>query len=177
MGWGTLNLLASAGAALMACGVVMFLVDVVRALVAGEVAGRQSVGRRHARMGDELAAAEQQLPAAPDRRRARAALGEPARSAGRRRAAHRCARCARDARARRGAGSSPAVSRARRSGRCSTAIATTVLFIWSIFTPWGVVYGALPVFVTMVGWFWPKSPDEGGTPALAARPSHAAAAG
>ena len=44
-----------------------------------------------------------------------------------------------------------------------TAIATTVLFIWSIFTPWGVVYGAVPVFVTMVGWFWPKSPDEGGT--------------
>ena len=28
-----------------------------------------------------------------------------------------------------------------------TAIATTVLFIWSIFTPWGVVYGAVPVFV------------------------------
>ncbi len=45
-----------------------------------------------------------------------------------------------------------------------TAIATTILFIWSIFTPWGVVYGAVPLFVTMVGWFWPKKPDEGGTP-------------
>jgi cytochrome c oxidase subunit I+III len=45
-----------------------------------------------------------------------------------------------------------------------TAVATTILFIWSIFTPWGVVYGALPVFITMVGWFWPKRPDEGGTP-------------
>jgi cytochrome c oxidase subunit I len=45
-----------------------------------------------------------------------------------------------------------------------TAIATTILFIWSIFTPWGVVYGALPLFVTMVGWFWPKKPDETGTP-------------
>jgi cytochrome c oxidase subunit I len=44
-----------------------------------------------------------------------------------------------------------------------TALATTLLFIWSIFTPWGVVYGAVPVFVTTVGWFWPKSPDEGGT--------------
>ena len=42
-----------------------------------------------------------------------------------------------------------------------TAIATTVLFIWSIFTPWGVVYGAIPVFVTMVGWFWP---DKGNSP-------------
>jgi len=44
-----------------------------------------------------------------------------------------------------------------------TAIATTILFIWSIFTPWGVVYGAVPVFITMVGWFWPKSAQEGGT--------------
>ncbi len=45
-----------------------------------------------------------------------------------------------------------------------TALATTVLFVWSIFTPWGVVYGAVPVFIAMVGWFWPKSADEGGTP-------------
>ena len=44
-----------------------------------------------------------------------------------------------------------------------TAIATTVLFISSIFTPWGVVYGAVPLFITMTGWFWPKTQDEGGT--------------
>ena len=35
MGWGTLNLLASAGAALMACAVVIFVVDAIRALAAG----------------------------------------------------------------------------------------------------------------------------------------------
>ena len=35
------------------------------------------------------------------------------------------------------------------------AIALTGLFIASIFTPWAVVYGAIPVFVTLVGWFWP----------------------
>jgi heme/copper-type cytochrome/quinol oxidase subunit 1 len=45
-----------------------------------------------------------------------------------------------------------------------TAVATTGLFIGSIYTPWAVVYGAVPVFITMVGWFWPKSVDEGGTP-------------
>ncbi len=44
-----------------------------------------------------------------------------------------------------------------------TAMATTGLFIGSIFTPWAVVYAAVPVFVTMVGWFWPKKADEGGT--------------
>jgi hypothetical protein len=38
------------------------------------------------------------------------------------------------------------------------SVATTALFIGSVFTPWAVVYGALPVFVTLVGWFWPKRP-------------------
>ena len=54
---------------------------------------RQSLECRHARMGHELAAAEQQLSAAADRRRTRAALGKPARSTGRRRPARRRARC------------------------------------------------------------------------------------
>jgi cytochrome c oxidase subunit 1 len=46
-----------------------------------------------------------------------------------------------------------------------TALAVTGLFIGSIFTPWAVVGGAIPVFAAMVGWFWPKTPDEGGTQA------------
>ncbi len=40
-----------------------------------------------------------------------------------------------------------------------TALATTGLFIGSIFTPWAVPVGALPLFVTLVGWFWPKSEE------------------
>jgi cytochrome c oxidase subunit 1 len=45
-----------------------------------------------------------------------------------------------------------------------TALATTGLFIGSIFTPWAVPIGAVPLFVTLTGWFWPKEPGEGGTP-------------
>jgi cytochrome c oxidase subunit I+III len=37
-----------------------------------------------------------------------------------------------------------------------TAVVTSALFVASIFTPWAIVYGALPVFVSLVGWFWPK---------------------
>ncbi len=44
-----------------------------------------------------------------------------------------------------------------------TAIATTMMFIGSIFTPWAVVYGSIPMLLGMLGWFWPKSADEGGT--------------
>jgi cytochrome c oxidase subunit 1 len=35
------------------------------------------------------------------------------------------------------------------------ALATTALFIGSIFTPWAVVWGSIPVAVTLIGWFWP----------------------
>jgi cytochrome c oxidase subunit I+III len=46
-----------------------------------------------------------------------------------------------------------------------TALATTALFIGSIFTPWAVVYGTVPLFVTLTGWFWPKHAGETGTAA------------
>jgi cytochrome c oxidase subunit 1 len=40
------------------------------------------------------------------------------------------------------------------------AIATSVMLISSIFTPWAVVWGSLPIMVTLIGWFWPKSTPE-----------------
>ncbi|MGZ5183079.1 MAG: cbb3-type cytochrome c oxidase subunit I, partial [Ramlibacter sp.] len=36
------------------------------------------------------------------------------------------------------------------------AVATTIFFIGSIFTPWAVVWGAVPVAITATAWFWPK---------------------
>ena len=35
------------------------------------------------------------------------------------------------------------------------AIATAVMFVASIFTPWAVVWGAVPVAIGLIGWFWP----------------------
>jgi cytochrome c oxidase subunit 1 len=35
------------------------------------------------------------------------------------------------------------------------AVATTAAFIGSIFTPWGITIGAVPIAITMIGWFWP----------------------
>ena len=40
------------------------------------------------------------------------------------------------------------------------AIATTVVLIWSIFSPWAVVWGSLPVAIALTGWFWPKGAPE-----------------
>ncbi len=39
------------------------------------------------------------------------------------------------------------------------ALATTVLFLWSIFNAWGVVWGAIPLAVTLTGWFWPSKKE------------------
>lgn len=41
-----------------------------------------------------------------------------------------------------------------------TALATGVMLIWSIFTPWAVVWGSVPIAITLIGWFWPKQTPE-----------------
>ncbi|MDB5570152.1 MAG: cytochrome c oxidase, subunit [Hyphomicrobiales bacterium] len=41
-----------------------------------------------------------------------------------------------------------------------SAIAVGATFIASIFTPWGVVWGAAPVGVALICWFWPKGAPE-----------------
>jgi cytochrome c oxidase subunit 1 len=40
------------------------------------------------------------------------------------------------------------------------AVATTIAFIGSIFTPWAVVWGGILVAITLIGWFWPKRVKE-----------------
>jgi cytochrome c oxidase subunit I+III len=43
-----------------------------------------------------------------------------------------------------------------------TAVATTGFFVGSIFTPWAVPIGAVPVTIAMILWFWPKRGEETG---------------
>jgi cytochrome c oxidase subunit I+III len=44
------------------------------------------------------------------------------------------------------------------------AIAVGAMFLTSIFTPWAVVVGAVPIAITLTAWFWPKGrPEEEGT--------------
>jgi cytochrome c oxidase subunit I+III len=41
-----------------------------------------------------------------------------------------------------------------------TSLATTLMLISSIFSPWAVVWGSIPVAVALIGWFWPKGTPE-----------------
>jgi cytochrome c oxidase subunit I+III len=52
-----------------------------------------------------------------------------------------------------------------------SAVATTILFIGSIFTPWAVVWGAVPVTIAVTFWFWPKKEETAEHLALEKRPS------
>jgi cytochrome c oxidase subunit I+III len=40
------------------------------------------------------------------------------------------------------------------------AVATSAFFIGSIFTPWALPVSVVPIAVTLIGWFWPKSPEK-----------------
>ncbi len=163
MGWGTLNLLASVGALVMACGVLTFLVDAIHSLFAGVAAADNPWGAGTLEWAASSPPPPGNFPHSPTAAGRDPLWDNPL--------------------------DQPVVVGLRTDARdvlvthvldaepdhrlifpdpsiwpFLTAVATTVLFIWSIFTPWGVVYGAGPVFIAMVGWFWPKRPDEGGTP-------------
>ncbi|MHB1122815.1 MAG: cytochrome c oxidase subunit I [Ramlibacter sp.] len=50
------------------------------------------------------------------------------------------------------------------------AIATTILFVGSIFTPWAVVWGSIPIAVALIAWFWPRRQETAEELALEKRP-------
>jgi cytochrome c oxidase subunit I+III len=51
-----------------------------------------------------------------------------------------------------------------------SAVATTIFFIGSIFTPWAVVWGTIPIAIALIGWFWPKRDETARELALEKRP-------
>ena len=46
------------------------------------------------------------------------------------------------------------------------ALATTVLFVCSIFSPWAILFGAVPGTIALIAWFWPKSPTPSPEPTI-----------
>jgi hypothetical protein len=45
-------------------------------------------------------------------------------------------------------------------------LAVSVMFIASIFSPWAVAIGAVPVAIALTAWFWPKSPEPEREPVI-----------
>jgi cytochrome c oxidase subunit I+III len=167
-GWGPLNLVASAGALLMGLGVLVFLIDVARSVRHGAPAGDDPW---HAGTLEWITSSPPpsfNFLAVPTVNGVEPLWDNPPDQP-------RVTGLRNDRReflvtfVTDGGPDHRTVSPDPSVWPCLTALATTGLFIGSIFTPWAIVYGSVPVFVTMTGWFWPKSPDEGGT---AVNPDH-----
>ncbi len=50
------------------------------------------------------------------------------------------------------------------------AIATTILFIGTVFSPWALIWGSVPVAITLIGWFWPSKEETEKHRAVEIRP-------
>jgi cytochrome c oxidase subunit 1 len=54
-----------------------------------------------------------------------------------------------------------------------SAVAVTGMLIASIFTPWGVVWGALPAAAALIAWFWPRREETEKNRAVEVKPHDA----
>jgi cytochrome c oxidase subunit I+III len=157
MGWDALNMLATVGAAIIACGVLVFIANVA-----------SSVRRREPAPADpwgggtlEWATASPPHPAnfvAPPVVHGRDPLWEPVPEA----AATHVRGLAVDSREVLVTSVQAALPDHRSAFPLPSlwpfisAVAVTVMFVASIFTPWAVVWGSVPIAIALIAWFWPN---------------------
>jgi cytochrome c oxidase subunit I+III len=169
MGWDGMNLLSTVGAFTLAAGVLVFAVNVVRSLRAGAPAGAdpwQAGTLEWATASPPPACNFEAIPVV----HGRDPLWEPTR------APTHVAGLAVDSRE----VLSTTVLDAHPDTRIAfptptiwpfaSAVVVSVLFIGSIFTPWAVVWAALPVAMALTAWFWPKAREVRASVALERSP-------
>jgi cytochrome c oxidase subunit I+III len=158
MGWGGLNLLSTIGAATIAIAMVLYLYNVVVSLRRGVAAGAnpwQSSSLEWATSSPPPPYNFSPMPAVTDR--------DPLWSPAPLPVVLGLAATTREVLVTHLIDSQPELARKQPNPSgwpFLTAIAVAVMFIWSIFSPWGVVWGAIPIAITMIGWFWPTDGKE-----------------
>jgi hypothetical protein len=157
-GWGPLNFVSTLGALTIAISVLLFVVNVARTLARGEEAGRNPWGAGTLEWATDS-------PPPPGNFHpalaiaAREPLWEEGGIAGRVD----------------GLGNDPpeVLVTSLLDGKAQhrtvfptptiwplvAALATTLLFVGSIFTPWAVVWGSIPVAIALIAWFWPSKEE------------------
>jgi cytochrome c oxidase subunit I+III len=169
MGWGTLNLVATLGAVTIAISVALFILNVVRSLRRGERAAANPWGAPTLEW-----AAESPAPAYNFGRLPLVGSREPLW----------------DAHGLNGHVEGLASDQAELLVTTAidahpdhrmlfprpsiwpfiAAIATAVMLIGTIFTPWAIVWGAPPVMAALIGWFWPSRRETEHSVALERKP-------
>jgi cytochrome c oxidase subunit I+III len=157
MGWDHLNLVSTVGAMTLAAGILLTLVNAVRSAYAGQAAPANPWGSGTLEWAAASPPRPSNFPAIPVvHGRDPLWQGVPAG------APNHVRGLAADLRE----VLTTTVADARPDARAMfpdptpwpflAAVATTVLFIGSIFTPWAVVWGSVPVVISMIVWFWPR---------------------
>ncbi|MDB5703448.1 MAG: cytochrome ubiquinol oxidase subunit [Sphingomonas bacterium] len=157
MGWGTLNLIASIGSAISAAGGMVFVANAFYSMKHGEPAGADPWGGSTlewatsspppAHNFDFMPVVDSAAPMWSDRedRPVMAGLASDCREV--------LITTAVEAKPLyRQHSPSPSI------WPLIAAIATSILFVGSIFTPWALVWGAVPVAIALTIWFWPNRP-------------------
>jgi cytochrome c oxidase subunit 1 len=169
MGWNTLNLIATIGAVMVAVSVLLFVINVWRSRTQGALAGDNPWGAstlEWATSSPPPAANFAAVPVVHGREPLWEAWPEPTHVSG-------LATNQREVLVTTVLDAIPdtrVVFPQPTPWPFVAAVATTVLFVGSIFTPWAVVWGALPVGVALTLWFWPKKKETAEHLALERQP-------
>jgi hypothetical protein len=154
MGWGTMNFIATVGAMMIAASVLLFIINVVRSFRSGTQAGDNPWG---------AATLEWAVPSPPPPYNFATipiiASREPLWESGGISGHVEGLSCKSPelliTRVLDGSPDHRQLFPAPSIWPFVGAVATTVLFIASIFSPWAVVWGSIPVAVALTAWFWP----------------------
>jgi cytochrome c oxidase subunit I+III len=169
MGWGALNAVSTAGALAIAASVLLFVVNVVRSLRRGEPAGDNPWGAGTLEWSTASPPPPGNFAAMPvvhGREPLWEAPREPSHVAG-------LSFGGREVLVTSVLDASPDHRMAFPEPTVwpfVAAVAVTALFVGSIFTPWAVVWGVLPVAIALTAWFWPKPGETPRHRALERRP-------
>jgi hypothetical protein len=157
MGWGTLNLISTLGAFTIAASVLLFVINAVTSLRRGTPASANPWGAgtlEWATASPPPSCNFVELPVV----RARDPLWDPAAEPGSPRRVQGLAEDTREVLV-------TTLMEARPDHRMASpaptpwpfwsAVATAVMFVGSIFTPWAVVWGSIPIAIAVIAWFWP----------------------
>jgi cytochrome c oxidase subunit I+III len=169
MGWGPLNLLSTLGAVTVAVSMLLFVINVARSLRRGEPAGDNPWGAgtlEWATSSPPPACNFLRLPVVHGREPLWEPPHEPAEVTG-------LSGHAREVLVTTGLDARPDHRLTFPSPSIwpfLSAVTLTVLFIGSIFTPWAVVWGSIPVTIALIFWFWPKRSETELSASLQKRP-------
>jgi cytochrome c oxidase subunit 1 len=176
MGWGALNLLSTVGAVMVATSVLLFIVNVVKSLRRGEPAGANP----WAAGSLEWAAASPPASynfADPPIVHAREPLWEPpetGRDAQLPTHVTGLAEHLREVLITRTVDAAPDHRDHFPSPTIApfvSAIFTSLMFVASIFNPWALVWGTIPVTIALIVWFWPHEQETRLTREIEKRPA------